>query len=145
MEKVLLSRSSPQRFRMDTPLASDPHPILGHSTYIEWADTMSSEILYIHGSSNRATQDMADQIFLAWRARYQEMDVNYAKTLAFAFDSNDPLRNNVPDMLASFYIQALAGHSTGSLDEFYHAFHDWWLIRKLARASLFLPLRAVTD
>ncbi|KAI9768378.1 MAG: hypothetical protein M1840_004987 [Geoglossum simile] len=95
--------------------------------HIEWAEFMGSQILYIHGSSYRATHDVADQVFLAWQAKRRDKDEGYAKALSFAFDSADPLRNSVPDMLASVLIQALAGQSTGFLDEQYYVLRDRFL------------------
>lgn len=134
MEKALLSRSSPHRQFQSTSPAFASHPVLENRTYKEWAEFAGSQILHIYGSSYRAAHNVAEQIFLAWQVKApQDWDDNYAKALCFSFDSTDPLRDNISDMLASVLVQVLGGHATGSVNGEYDVLQDRFIFSQCSQ------------
>lgn len=126
MEKALLSLSAPHRQSQLRPPPS-PFPILENPTHMEWVSAMGPQILYIFGTSHHAVHAMADQALLAWQTKQREEGQHPAKVFSFTFDSADPLRDSIPDMLASLFIQAFGDDSNGSLGTEYHILRDQFL------------------
>ncbi|KAL7790946.1 ankyrin repeat-containing domain protein [Trichoderma ceciliae] len=127
MEKVLLACSSPHyQFKVSSPPPYVPHSILGSEKHVEWVEYVGPQILYIHGNSYSLTHDVADQMFLAWQAKYQVKDTDNATALSFHFDSLDPLRNSISDMVASIIIQFMAGGAE-DVAPCYENIHDAFL------------------
>ncbi|KAI8960598.1 ankyrin repeat-containing domain protein [Daldinia sp. FL1419] len=128
MEEALLSLSSPHhQSRLEPP--PPPFPVVIDPVHMKWATTLDVQFLYIYGDSYREPHDIADQIFLAWQARLRDKGDYYNKDLSFTFESTDPLRNSIPPMLASFFIQSISQRNTESLTEEYNVFQDQFLFR----------------
>lgn len=93
-------------------------------SYIDWANSTNSQILYVHGTSYHASHGMADY---AWHARTYELR---SKSLSFTFDSRDPLRDSISGMVTSVLAQAFAGRVTELMDSVKAIFQDQFVMRQ---------------
>lgn len=130
IEQTLLALSAPQRLcrrycQQDQTLQAG----LDTAVRMKWSSFIGPQILYIHGASYRTTHDLADRILLSWAKELQEKDVyDHARVLSFTFDSKDPLRDEIPDMMASILIQSIAGRMTGSINPELEMFQDLFVM-----------------
>lgn len=108
----------------------ESYPIYSTPSYGEWVEFVGCQIFYLQGSSYRATQDVAGQILLAWEAKYQDKEMWRNPVLSFVFESSDPHRNSIPNMVASLLLQAMAGQHMGSTGEIYGILQDSVKFRK---------------
>lgn len=131
LTKTLLCHSSPhQQFQAKPPSSVLSYPIYTTPTYAEWVDFVGLQILYLHGSSYRPTQDVAEQILFAWEAKYRTADIWSNSVISFAFESTDPRGNAIPNMVASVLVQVLAGQQTETTKEVYDILRDSFRFRK---------------
>ncbi|TDZ20673.1 Ankyrin-3 [Colletotrichum orbiculare MAFF 240422] len=89
--------------------------------YRKWKNVVGHDILYIHGTSREATHSMEDQVLLTSMDRLRPKEPSVPGGFySFTFDSRDPLRGSVTNMLASFALQAAAdaGYITADCDLF---------------------------
>ncbi|KAJ4320186.1 hypothetical protein N0V84_005971 [Fusarium piperis] len=131
VKQTLLALSAPER-----PSQLDPrHPVLSPScldaeAHRDWTKHIGSQILYVHGTIDQATHDLADQVFQALRTEFQATcDYHRSRALSFTFDSTDPLRDSLHDMVVSFLTQSVAhSYDIDSVAE-YHYVNDLFLMR----------------
>ncbi|KAH8701446.1 hypothetical protein GQ44DRAFT_732874 [Phaeosphaeriaceae sp. PMI808] len=121
-EDLLLShcRSQYQLKAANSNTLLEGYPLAKASEYESWSKSPTSQILYVDCSSSHKSQTVADEIFLSWRTKYQAPSDTEVKALSFAFDTYDPLQNNLRDMLMSWYLQIPAGNELRGLDA-----HTW--------------------
>ncbi|RSL85529.1 hypothetical protein CEP51_003275 [Fusarium floridanum] len=148
VKQTLLALSAPE-----CPSRLDPlHPVLPPScldseAHRNWTKHIGSQILYVHGAVDQATHDMADMVFQAFRAEIQATgDYNRFRALSFTFDSTDPLRDSLHDMVISFLTQSMVNSDDCDPVREYHSLNDLFLMRcgwsAASCLSMFQVLRA---
>ncbi|RSL51286.1 hypothetical protein CEP54_011475, partial [Fusarium duplospermum] len=130
VKQTLLALSAPERPSQLNLL----HPVLSSScldseVHTDWTKHIGSQILYVHGAVDQATHDMADMVFQALRAEFQATDdYRRFRALSFTFDSTDPLRDSLHDMVISFLIQSMTNSNNSDPVRQYHFLNDLFLM-----------------
>ncbi|KAI1659491.1 ankyrin repeat-containing domain protein [Daldinia decipiens] len=91
-------------FRTDCNLKAQ---LRGYSTYREWFDNRSGQLLYAHGIEN--IQETAEQVFYQLDAIIAPTAMTHV-TLYFTFDRQDIRRNRLSQMLFTFLAQIVCHH-----------------------------------
>lgn len=133
LEPAFVSLAAPHRQSQFDPLRIPwlESGLKLNSNYTQWLKRNETRPLYVHGSSRRATHDVSDYISLVWRKEMAEKNEDSSKALIFKFDSADPLRDSLADMVASFILEGanvypgecLTGRNSGLILE------DWYRAR----------------
>ncbi|RSL42816.1 hypothetical protein CEP53_011987 [Fusarium sp. AF-6] len=148
VKQTLLALSAPERPSQLDPLDPVlPPSCLDSEVHRNWTKHIGSQILYVHGAVDQATHDMADIVFQAFRAEIQATgDYNRFRALSFTFDSTDPLRDSLHDMVISFLIQSMLNSDDCDPVREYHSLNDLFLMRcgwsTASCLSMFQVLRA---
>ncbi|KAH6628318.1 ankyrin repeat-containing domain protein [Chaetomium tenue] len=136
LEPAFVSLAAPHRQSQFDPLRIpwlEPELKLNRN-YTQWLKRNETRPLYVYGSSRRATHDVSDYISLVWRKEMAEKSADSSKALVFNFDSADPLRDSMADMVASFILEVmnvypgecLTGRTSGLiLEDWYRAESGW--------------------
>ncbi|KAI1771105.1 ankyrin repeat-containing domain protein [Hypoxylon cercidicola] len=131
IEQTLLALVAPPRiFHLDPRETIALQPVLDAQELIDCDNVPGPQILHIRGSSRRLTHITADQIMLRGKARLRQR--TYASPvgyLSFIFDSRDPRRRSIPDMVTSVLVQGIYSIPKGTFSSPFHLLRDLFHMR----------------
>ncbi|QYT01017.1 hypothetical protein H0G86_008073 [Trichoderma simmonsii] len=127
IEQTLLALTAlPQISQLGPREAVTLQPALDAQEHVNWDGSQNSQILYLQGHSQRLTHSVADQIMRNGIAKLRKGgDYRFSSYLSFCFDSRDPQRRSIPDMINSILVQIISDNLTFTIN------HEFYILRNL--------------
>ncbi|KAI0888363.1 ankyrin repeat-containing domain protein [Annulohypoxylon maeteangense] len=131
IEQALLALAAPPRIsQLDPRDVAALLPGVDAQEHVDWEEFQGPQILHVQGHSDSLAHNVADQIMLKGIAKLrQQYDYTFTDYLSFSFDSRDPQRRSISDMIISVLAQAMSGIFTGTVNDKFHLLRDLFIIR----------------
>ncbi|KAI0407367.1 ankyrin repeat-containing domain protein [Xylaria palmicola] len=131
VEQALLALAAlPRTSQHDPRQVTILQSALDAQEYTDWKSFRGPQALYVRGNSHYFTHSVADQIMLKDVAELiQRKSYSSRRFVSFSFDSRDPQRRSIPDMMNSILVQAISGNFTGTIDAVFYMLHNLFVMR----------------
>lgn len=131
IEKTFLALAArPPVSQLDPRRASALQPLIDTKEHVDWYDFRGAQILYIQGRDYSLTHSAADYIMLEGKYKLAVENSNkFVKCRSFRFDSRDPRRHSISDMMASWLVQSVSGRLADGVNRELHVIRNLFLMR----------------
>ncbi|KAL6827243.1 ankyrin repeat-containing domain protein [Trichoderma sp. SZMC 28015] len=131
IEQTLLALAAlPRISQLDPREAATLQPALNAQEHVNWDSSQNSQILYLQGHSQRLTNSVADQIMRNGIAKLRKGgNYSFSSYLSFCFDSRDPQRRSIPDMMNSVLVQIISDNRTLTINQEFYILQNLYLMR----------------
>ncbi|KAJ2902815.1 hypothetical protein MKZ38_000096 [Zalerion maritima] len=116
VHQTLSSASAPHR-KSRFGVSEPKHPVLRSNVHKKWSVEPGHKLLYVHGNDAKDVRELSGQIYLSWQNEQRAKWVTFRERIfSFHFDSRDPQRDSIRDMVSTFLADSYPTASCHDLD-----------------------------